>query len=68
MDGVSPSSGNVCACKHHKFLPGLMILFGLLFLGKAMEFVSMDLVNWGWPILVVVAGFMKMTEGKCKCC
>ena len=65
MDGA-PS--NVCKCSHHKFIPGLMVLFGLLFLGRAMGWVSMELVDWGWPIIVMVGGILKMMEGKCKCC
>lgn len=56
----------VCGCPHHKMAGGLVVLFGLLFLLGNLDYVSMDLVNLGWPVLVIVAGGMKLF--KCKCC
>ena len=58
----------MCGCPHHKVVPGLVILFGLLFLLGAYEVVTMRLVQIGWPILVILAGLMKMSQGNCKCC
>jgi hypothetical protein len=57
-----------CACPHHKMVPGLVVLFGLLFLLGSFGVVSAATVNMIWPILVILAGGMKMMEGKCKCC
>lgn len=58
----------MCKCGHHRMGPVLVVLFGLDFLGGAMGWWSMDFVNVSWPILVIVAGAMKMMEGRCKCC
>ena len=61
-------SCNMCGCMHHKMMPGLVVLFGVLFLGGTLGWWGMNVVNVGWPILVIAAGLMKMMEGKCKCC
>lgn len=60
--------GMMCKCPHHNMKPLLVVLFGLDFLGGAMGWWGIDFVNVSWPILVIIAGVMKMTEGKCKCC
>ena len=60
--------GGMCKCPHHKVVPVLVILFGLAFLLAALNVLTWGLVNVVWPILVIVAGFMKLTSGKCKCC
>ncbi len=44
----------------------LVVLFGLLFLAKALGWVSADTVNMVWPILVIVAGAGKLC--RCKNC
>lgn len=62
------SNGNVCRCPHHKVVPMLIFVFGLLFLLGAVKVVSMDMVNIIWPILVMAGGLMKASKGKCKCC
>jgi len=49
-------------------MPGLVVLFGALFLLGSFDIVSAGTVNMVWPILVILAGGMKMMEGKCKCC
>ena len=64
MDG---KMGGMCKCPHHKVVPGLTVLFGLLFLAGNMGWVSMETVAW-WPVLVILAGLMKMSRGMCKCC
>ncbi len=68
MDEGMKSSENLCKCPHHKTMSGLVILFGLLFLGGNLGWLGWGVVNAGWPVLVIVAGVMKMMEGKCKCC
>ena len=57
-----------CGCLHHK-LPVLMVLLlGLLFLGRAMGWVGPNMVDVAWPVLVIVGALTKLTGGKCKCC
>lgn len=53
---------------HHKMVPLMATLFGLLFLGKALGWVSMETTDWVWPILVLVGGLTKLCSGRCKCC
>ncbi|OGZ67632.1 MAG: hypothetical protein A3C58_00965 [Candidatus Staskawiczbacteria bacterium RIFCSPHIGHO2_02_FULL_34_10] len=61
---------NICKCAHHKVMPVLVILFGLTFLLGAWGIFDKNSVNTIWPVLVIVAGFMKIGEksGMCKCC
>lgn len=56
-----------CSCPHHKFVPGLIALFGLVFLLGTLGKLSNNTVQMVWPILVIAAGLMKMFEYKCKC-
>ena len=70
MDDMMKSDSmrpNVCKCPHHKMGGVFAILFGLLFLGGKLNWVSADVVSW-WPALVVAAGLSKLAESKCKCC
>ena len=59
---------NVCKCSHHKMVPGLIVVFGLVFLLGALGVLSSNAVSIAWPIVVIAAGAMKMMEGMCKCC
>lgn len=59
---------NLCKCPHHKMIPGLVVLFGLLFLLHALGVVTEGLVSVVWPVLVILVGLQKMMQGKCKCC
>ena len=61
-------SANVCKCPHHKTTSLLVVVFGVLFFLKAIDMVAAQTVATAWPILVVIAGIMKMCENKCKCC
>ncbi|OGL66850.1 hypothetical protein A2753_00145 [Candidatus Uhrbacteria bacterium RIFCSPHIGHO2_01_FULL_47_11] len=56
----------MCKCPHHKVVPGLVVLFGLLFLLGALGMVSQQTVSIGWPILVILAGLMHWSKGMCK--
>lgn len=59
---------NMCGCPHHKVLPILIILFGITFLLGNWGTFSQSTVNFIWPVLVIVGGFVKLTSRKCKCC
>ena len=63
-----PGGESVCMCSHHKMFAVLTLFFGLLFLLGNLNWLSWNIVNIGWPILVIVAGGFKFMEGKCKCC
>lgn len=70
MENMPQGGGGkmACKCPHHMMIPGLVVLFGLLFLLEALGVVAMSLVEVVWPVLVILAGLQKMMEGKCKCC
>lgn len=59
---------NVCPCSHHKVVPVLVILFGLVFLLGNWGVLSWGVVNFLWPVFVIAGGFTKLMSGKCKCC
>lgn len=61
---------NMCKCPHHKVVPVLVVLFGVTFLLGAWGTLSWGTVNVVWPILVILAGLIKIGEksGMCKCC
>ena len=58
----------VCGCPHHKMWGIFVVVFGLLFLGGNWGWWGWNVVNIGWPILVILAGGFKLMEGRCKCC
>ena len=60
--------GGVCKCPHHKVVPTLVVLFGLMFLLEALGFISTSTVDVVWPLFVIAGGLMKLTGGMCKCC
>jgi len=66
--GCGCGGGKGCGCPHHKVMPVLVVLFGLLFLLGAYGVVGDRTVSVGWPLLVIVGGLMKMSGGMCKCC
>lgn len=57
-----------CRCPHHKVVPGLVALFGLVFLLGALGVLSANIVSILWPIVIIIGGVVKMTSGSCKCC
>ena len=65
---ISMDQGKTCNCMHHSFVGILVTLFGLLFLLGNMEVVTMEMVNTGWPVLVIIGGLMKLMGKKCTCC
>ncbi len=58
----------MCSCPHHKVVPGLVVLLGLLFLLQALNVLTASFVGLAWPVLVIIAGVMKMSQNMCKCC
>lgn len=56
--------GGANKCKMMKAV--FIIVFGLLFLAKALGWVSAETTNIVWPILVIVAGLGKLCP--CKNC
>lgn len=61
-------NGGMCNCPHHKVVPGLVIAFGLAFLLSAMGVITYEARNIIWPIIIIAGGFMKLSNGMCKCC
>ena len=64
----NPCKCKTCACPHHKALPVLIILFGLLFLLGKMNIIGQSMVSMWWPVLVIAGGLVKLTKKMCKCC
>ncbi|MDP2598218.1 MAG: hypothetical protein Q8P49_00120 [Candidatus Liptonbacteria bacterium] len=65
---MNPVQGKTCNCSHHKMTHLLVVIFGLIFLLANANVLTWAFVGWAWPVLVILAGGMKMMEGKCKCC
>ena len=70
MQGEGGNGGgmNTCKCPHHKMIPMLIFVIGLLFFLNAIDVVTASALAILWPIAVMLAGLMKMMKGKCKCC
>lgn len=68
MDQNVSVVGQTCKCVHHKAVPALVFLFGLLFFLGTLGWVSVATVNLGWPILFMLGGLAKMFGPHCKCC
>lgn len=60
--------GSGCKCPHHKMMPLLVVLFGVLFLLHNWGMFSDGFVAIAWPSIVILAGLKKMFSGMCKCC
>ena len=56
-----------CKCPHHKIVPLLVVILGIVFLLGAMDVLSPEVVGIVWPIVLIVGGLMKMMSGSCKC-
>ncbi len=70
MQNMGMGAKNICKCPHHKTIPVLVVLFGLNFLLANWGVINWDTANTIWPVLVILAGLMKIGEksGMCKCC
>ena len=65
MEGAE---GKTCGCTHHKVFPILVVLFGLTFLLGNLNILTQQFVSIAWPVIICLAGLMKLTGGGCKCC
>ena len=65
---MAKESMNCCSCMHHKFVPLLVIIFATLFLLQAMAVVDAGTTAVVWPLIVGLAGLMKLVQGSCGCC
>lgn len=68
MEGDMDMQCGKCGCSHHKAMPVLVVLFGVLFLLGSLNVVTPDLVGTVWPIIVILGGLSKLMSGSCKCC
>ncbi|MBX4211114.1 hypothetical protein KW783_04060 [Candidatus Parcubacteria bacterium] len=57
-----------CTCGHHTTIPVLMILFAVTFLLGNQGYLTSSAVQTIWPILVGIAGLVKLAEHHCGCC
>ncbi|MBI2888458.1 MAG: hypothetical protein HYY10_00880 [Candidatus Liptonbacteria bacterium] len=48
--------------------PILVVLFGLTFLLGNLNILTQQFVSIAWPVIICLAGLMKLTGGGCKCC
>ena len=60
-------TGKTCGCGCHKIMPILIVLFGLDFLLGAVGVLTWGFVGISWPILVIIAGCLKLTKKSCGC-
>ncbi len=68
MMGENKDGAMMCKCPHHKVVPLMITLIGVVFLLGNMGTMSMQTVGIVWPVLVIVIGVMKLMKGACKCC
>ncbi len=67
-EGKMGGGANVCKCPHHKMVPLLIFIIGLLFFLNAINVVTTSALTMLWPVAVMLVGLMKMMKRKCKCC
>lgn len=58
----------MCKCPHHKVVPVLIVLLGLVFLLQAMGTISSDFASLAWPVVIILIGLQKLFGGMCSCC
>ncbi|MBI5654266.1 hypothetical protein HZC53_01230 [Candidatus Uhrbacteria bacterium] len=57
-----------CKCPHHKVVPVLITFIGVLFLFKAVGYLSASSVDLAWPVLLIIIGLQKTFGSMCRCC
>ena len=75
MDTMNSGNGNevktvgkVCNCPHHKAIPVIILLIGLVILLSAFNLWSGQAETIVIGLLVIIAGFVKLKSASCKCC
>ena len=58
----------MCKCPHHKMVPMMIFVVGLLFFLNTVNVITTGALNTLWPIAVMIAGLTKMMGSSCKCC
>jgi hypothetical protein len=61
------NTASACRCGHHKVFPIIVILFGLLFLLEQLGVFTAAFTDLAWPVLVILAGLVKLKSGSCGC-
>jgi len=61
------NSAHACKCNHHKWVPGAIILLGIVFLLGNLGVLTSGFVGLIWPVLVIALGVAKLQGGSCKC-
>jgi len=67
MGNKAACTPGYCPCPHHKIIPTLLIIGGLIFLLQAFMVLDEYTVAVIWPILVIIGGIVKFTGHSCKC-
>ena len=65
--GEHTAHGMACKCPHHKVIPILVIILGLEFLFAELNVLTWAFVNVTWPILIIIAGVVKLNSSNCNC-
>lgn len=63
----APMQGSHCRCAHHKLTPFLIVLIGLVFILRALGYVTPVAAGIIWGVLIMCVGFQKLSRGVCKC-
>lgn len=66
--GMGGGMMNMCKCPHHKIVPLIIFVIGLLFFLNAVNVITVSALNILWPLAVMIAGLMKMMSRRCACC
>ena len=60
--------GKSCGCIHHKVMPVLVVLFGLILLAWRLNWITVETATILIPILIIIVGIKKLVSKMCKCC
>jgi len=67
MENGDMKMGKTCGCGCHKVMPILIIILGLDLLLGTLNVISWGVVNIIWPILIIIAGCVKLGKRSCGC-
>jgi len=66
--GEVKTVGKVCNCPHHKVIPIIVLLIGLVVLLSAFNIWSGQVETILIGVLILIVGFVKLKSASCKCC